>query len=169
MVQAENIILNKAQIVQKIRRIAFQIYENNLEEQEIFFAGIRGSGYRLAQMLQKEFAAITDIPSVLIRVVLDKARPIQSEVELDIEVPSLTNKTVIIVDDVLYTGRTLSYSLKPFLNVRIKKLQTVVMVDRKYKKFPISADYVGYSLSTTLQEHVDVFLDEDQKFGVYLS
>lgn len=168
MQQEENLILNKDQILQKIRRIAFQVYENNREETEIFFAGIRGSGYKLAQMLQEEFSRITQIPSKLILVVLDKARPIQSDVELDIDVQDLTNKAVIIVDDVLHTGRTLSYSLKPFLNVRIKKLQTVVLVDRKYKRFPISADYVGYSLSTTLQDHVDVFLDEDQKFGVYI-
>ena len=163
-----NIILNQEQIIQKIRRIAFQIYEDNHLEEEIIFAGIKGSGYRLAEILQEEFSLNTGINSTLIKVSLDKMKPVQSDVSLDVDVQKISNKTIIVVDDVLNTGRTLSYSLKPFLNVRVKKLQTVVLVDRKHKNFPISADYVGYSLSTTLQEHIDVFLESD-KFGVFLS
>ena len=122
-----NMILNQEQIIQKVRRIAFQIYEENHLEEEIFFAGIKGSGFILAKILQKEFSENTKIQSRLIQVSLDKMQPVQSDVSLDIDVNQVANKTIIVVDDVLNTGRTLSYSLKPFLNVRVKKLQTVVL------------------------------------------
>ncbi len=163
-----NLILNKTQVLDIIRRMAFQIYEDNFQEQLVIFAGIQGSGFTLAQRLQAQFAEIAQIETKLTQVSLDKARPIQGEVELDMEIDQLSEKTVIIVDDVLNTGRTLSYSLKPFLNVRIKKLQIVVLIDRSHRKFPVSADYVGYSLATTLQDHINVVLEEGN-FGAYLS
>ncbi|MDX2303049.1 MAG: phosphoribosyltransferase family protein [Microscillaceae bacterium] len=164
----QNIILNQEQIQQKIRRIAFQIYEDNYQEQDIVFAGIKGSGYLLAQILQQEFYAQTRLRTKLIQVSLDKMQPVQSDVLLNVDIQEIANKTIIVVDDVLNTGRTLLYSLKPFLDVRVRKLRTVVLVDRKHKNFPISADYVGYSLSTTIHEHIDVFLEEEN-FGVFLS
>ena len=68
----------------------------------------------------------------------------------------------------LNSGRTLVYSLKPFLNIEIKKIQIAVLVDRGYKSFPVAADFVGYALSTTLKEHIEVVLDDQEKFGVYL-
>jgi pyrimidine operon attenuation protein/uracil phosphoribosyltransferase len=81
----------------------------------------------------------------------------------------LRNKVIVLLDDVLNTGRTLAYSLKPFLNVEIKKLHTAVLVDRNHKQFPIAADYIGYALSTTIQEHIEVVLEDNERFGVYLS
>ncbi len=164
----EKRILNQEQINQKIRRIAYQIYENNAEEPALFLAGIQGSGYQVAHLLKRELEAILKIPIQLIQVSLDKDRPIQSEVSLDQDISQLESPTVIVVDDVLHTGRTLSYSLKPFLTIRVKKLQTVVLVDRQYRQFPVAADYVGFQMSTTPQERVEVFL-EPGKVGVYLS
>lgn len=162
-------ILNKTQIEQKIRRIAFQIYERNFMASELVFVGIDGSGYLLAKMLISEFQKITDTSSQLTKLSLDKEYPVQSDVRLDTEVASLENKTVLLIDDVLNTGRTLVYSFKPFLNVRIHKLQTIVLVDRQHHRFPVSADYVGLTLATTLQEHIQVKLDDEDEMGVFLS
>lgn len=164
----KKLVLNQEQIYQKIRRIAYQIYENNAEEPALLLAGIQGSGFEVAHLLKAELEAILEIPIRLIRVSLDKDRPIQSEVSLDQDISSLQSPSVIVIDDVLHTGRTLSYSLKPFLTIRVKKLQTVVLVDRQYRQFPIAADYVGFAMSTTPQERVEVFLKED-RWGVYLS
>lgn len=164
-----NQILDKKQIIQKIRRMVFEILENNFQENSIIFAGIEGSGYILAQMIQKEYASVSAQETVLLKVSLNKFQPTQSEVILDKDVKIVEDQTIILIDDVLNTGRTFAYSLKPFLKVGIKKMQTVVLVDRNHKNFPISADYVGYSLSTTLQEHITVVLDDETKFGVYLS
>ncbi len=162
-------LLNKAQTLQKIRRIAYEIYEQNFREEGVVFAGVFDKGYQFAKILMKEFGAISDIPCDLVKVSLDKSAPLQSEIELDKDVSILEGKIIILIDDVLNTGRTLAYSLKPFLNVEIKGLQTAVIVDRGHKSFPISADYVGYSLSTTLMEHIEVELKDKAKLGVYLS
>jgi pyrimidine operon attenuation protein / uracil phosphoribosyltransferase len=164
-----NRLLDSMQIRQKIRRMAFQIFEDNFEESELFLIGIEGSGYTLARHLCSEIESIASFPVHLGKISLDKFQPVQSEVQLDISLDKIENKTIILVDDVLNTGRTLAYSLKPFLKKGIKKLQTAVLVDRGHKNFPISADYVGYTLSTTLQEHISVELGEGQDLGVYLS
>ena len=162
-------ILSATQTLQKIKRIAHEIYENNFREKEIVFIGTHEMGYTFAEMLKKEFDAIADIKSSLVKISLDKTAPLQSEIVLDVPIENLAKKVLILTDDVLNTGRTLAYSLKPFLNIEVKKLQTAVVVDRGHTTFPISANYVGYSLSTTLQEHIDVILDNKKELGVYLS
>lgn len=163
----EHLILDKKQTLQKIRRIAFEILERNLHEKEIIIAGIYDKGYMFAELLEKEFNLISKIKTTLVKVTLDKTSPMQSEITLDVDIKLIKNKCVILTDDVLNTGRTLAYSLKPFLNIPIKKLQVAVIVDRQHKLFPIDADYVGYSMSTTLKEHIDVNF-EKSKLGVYL-
>jgi len=169
MTSVKTLLLNKEQTLQKIRRIAYEVYENNFEEDEIILAGIYDKGYQFAQLLKKELSNISKLNIKLIKVELDKVSPLQSEVKLDCEFSELENHTIILIDDVLNTGRTLAYSLKPFLNLNIKKLQTAVIVDRNHKNFPISADYIGYALSTTLQEHIEVVLNKEEELGVYIS
>jgi pyrimidine operon attenuation protein/uracil phosphoribosyltransferase len=169
MAATSTLILDKTQTLQKIRRIAFEIYENNFQEEEIILAGIYDKGYLFAGILQQELSAIAPLKTTLVKVSLDKFTPLQSEIQLDCNIEVVRNKVIILLDDVQNTGRTLAYSLKPFLNVEIKKLQTAVIVDRNHKQFPISADYVGYALSTTIQEHIEVNLEEGSNFGVYIS
>ena len=160
-------LLNKQQVNQKIKRVAFEIFENNFSEKELVFVGIEKMGYVFAQLLIEEYKLISKQKVVLIKLYLDKYSPLQSEIRLESDY-SLKDKVVILFDDVLNTGRTLVYSLKPFLNTEIKKLQTAVIVDRGYKSFPVAADYIGYALSTTLKEHVNVVLDDSDDFGVYI-
>jgi pyrimidine operon attenuation protein/uracil phosphoribosyltransferase len=162
-----NLILNKKQTLQKIKRIAFEIYEQNFRLKEIVIAGIYDKGYLFAELLEKELSEISKIKVTLVKVTVDKASPLQSEIKLDIDLKQLNNKTIIITDDVLNTGRTLAYSLKPFLNIEVSKIQTAVIVDRNHKLFPISADYVGYSMATTIKETIEVNFTKS-KFGVYL-
>jgi pyrimidine operon attenuation protein/uracil phosphoribosyltransferase len=169
MTATATLLLSRKQTMQKIRRIAFEVYENNFQEDEIILAGIYDKGYLFATLLQQELTAISPLKSTLIKVSLDKLTPLQSEIQLDCDTSMLRNKVVILLDDVLNTGRTMVYSLKPFLNVEIKKLRTAVIVDRNHKQFPISADYIGYALSTTIQEHIEVVLEDNERFGVYLS
>lgn len=168
MIAMHNQILNKQQTLQKIKRLAYQIYEHNFDEETIVFAGIHENGKRLADRLQADFQQICSIRTESLSVYLDKFAPQQSSISLDYDVELLENKTILLVDDVLNTGRTLAYSLKPFLNRKIKKLQTVVLVDRGHRLFPVTADFVGYSLSTTVLQHVNVVLDSYSELGVYL-
>lgn len=164
----KSLILTKKQIQHRIKRIAFEILEQNFKEKEVVFAGIYDRGYTFAKLLEKEFNSISDIKTSLVKITLDKVAPSQSEVALDVDVKNLKNKSIILVDDVLSTGRTIAYSLKPFLNTQVKRIQTAFIVDRGHHAYPISADFVGYTMATTLKEHVEVNLSS-KDMGVYLS
>lgn len=162
------LILNAEQIRQKIRRIAFQIYENNFEESAILIAGVFGEGYVLAKALAHELQTISPFSVTLLEVDLNKSANAQPTILLKPAPVDFTDKVVILVDDVLYTGRTLAFSLQPFLSAPVRKLQVAVLIDRNHPRYPVAADYKGYELSTTLTEHVDVVLSNEEQMGVYL-
>ncbi len=162
-----NIILDKKETFQKIRRIAYEIYERNYQEEEIVIAGIYDKGYFFAELLLKELQLICKLNIILVKITIDKSAKSQCEVIVDVDMNLLKDKVVVITDDVLNTGRTLVYSLQPFLKIPLKKLQTAVIVNRSHNNFPVSPDYIGYSLGTTIKEHIDVVFDEE-KFGVYM-
>ncbi|MFN8349220.1 MAG: phosphoribosyltransferase family protein [Spirosomataceae bacterium] len=161
-------ILSPEQTHQKIKRIAFEIYERNFEETGIVLAGIAGEGYEMACLLKSFLEEISQLQIQLMRVDLNKDYPHLNPVQFDLDKESLNGKVIIVVDDVLNTGRTLAYSLSPFLGVMVKRVQVAVMVNRAHHSFPISADYVGYALSTTLNEHIRVKLVGEDA-GVFLS
>lgn len=161
-------ILNGVQILQKIKRIAFEIYENNFEEQEMVIAGIKGQGYIMAKMLAQNIQEISAIKANFVQIIFDKDSPYDNSAVFDCDERFLEKKIIIVVDDVLNTGRTLAYSLSPFLTIPVKRLQVAVMVDRDYRRFPIKADFVGYMLSTTMMDHISVELENELKMGIYL-
>lgn len=164
----DNQILNHTQVLQKIRRIAFEIYENNFEETQIVIAGIKGQGHAFAKKLTIVINEISSIEATTVLIDVDKDVTYDSPVEFDCDERFLEHKTIVVVDDVLNTGRTFAYSLSPFLSIPVKKIQVAVMVDRNYRRFPILADYVGYQLSTTLSDYVSVELGDEAEMGVYL-
>ncbi|WP_420149283.1 phosphoribosyltransferase family protein, partial [Spirosoma sp.] len=146
----------------------FQIYENNFEETDLLLAGIAGEGYVLAQALTQELQTIAPFSVRLIQLNLDKSQRTQPPVLPELPDMNYADMVVIVVDDVLYTGRTLAFSLQPFLSVPLRKLQVAVLVDRNHPRYPVAADYKGYELSTTLTEHVDVVLSDETQKGVYV-
>ena len=154
----KTIVLNNKQIQQRINRIAYQIYEDNFEESEIYIVGIARGGFIFARLLEAAFNKICSITTHLVEVTLDKENHIKYEMNPVITSQELTNKVVIVADDVLNSGKTLIYSLRPFLDANIKKIRTALLVDRDHKRYPVVADYVGITLSTTLQEHITVNL-----------
>lgn len=161
MVSERTLILDSVQVKQKIRRMAYEIYEHNFNEKVIVVAGIDGQGYVLAQLLIKEVESISPIKTVLVKVTLDKSAPQQSDVTLDANLKDLKKKCIILVDDVLNTGRTFAYGLKPFLNIEVKKIETAVLVNRSHTLFPIYPQYTGYELATTIRDHVEVTLGKE--------
>ncbi|MGB0888609.1 MAG: phosphoribosyltransferase family protein [Vicingaceae bacterium] len=164
----KTLILNNEQICQKINRIAYQIYEDNHTEKEIIIVGIAKKGYLFAEKLVAQLSSISPIKITLAKLVIDKDDPIKNNPELDIDTALLKDRVVIIADDVLNTGKALIYGVKYLLDFPIKKMSTVVLVDRNHKKYPIGTHYVGLSLSTTLKNHISVEFDAT-KISAYLS
>jgi pyrimidine operon attenuation protein / uracil phosphoribosyltransferase len=162
-------ILNSKQINQKLNRIAYEIYENNFGEAEVFVAGIDGNGFIVAKRLCEILKKISEIQISLGKITIDKANPLLKSPKLDFTEDDYKNKSVILVDDVLNSGKTLIYGVKIFLEKPVKKLNTAVLVDRSHTSYPVKADFVGLSLSTTLQEHIIADLSEKGKERVYLS
>ena len=166
MTNTKNEILNEQQIRQKRSRIAYEIYEHNYLEKKLYIAGIP-SGYPLAKLLVAELKKISPFEITLVQIDFNKEKISANAIKVDCDPKEMKGKVLILVDDVLHTGKTFLHSLRPFLDIDVKKIETVVLVNRSHKLFPISADYTGYELSTTLKDHIEVVL-ETGKFGVYL-
>ena len=164
----ENIILSHRQIQHKIRRIAYQIYETNVDEKKIIIAGIDGGGLKFAKKIQRVLQEITSAEILLCKVSMDKRDPLKSGVVTSIPEEDYRDLPVILVDDVLNSGTTLIYGVQHFLKSPLKRLKTAVLVDRNHKKYPVKADFKGISLSTSLQEHVEVVFKTRQD-AVYLN
>lgn len=156
-------VLNSKQVEQRINRIAYQIYEDNFNEAELYIAGIARSGFVFAQRLQQALNTICPLKTILIEVTLDKENPVDHTLNPAVSKNELNNKVVIVADDVLNSGKTLIYSLRPFLDADIKKIRTALLVNRDHKRYPVEADYVGITVSTTLQEHITVDLTPGQE------
>lgn len=153
------LILNQDQIHNKIIRIAYQILEDNFDEQTIVLVGIASHGYIIAERLKKILEDITsgnkDIQ--LMKVTINKKKS-ALEASTDIPVEQVKNKTLILIDDVLSSGRTLAYGMGVFFDIPLKKMRTAVLIDRSHHRFPVFSDFYGLKLSTTIKEHVSVEL-----------
>ncbi len=161
-------ILNTLQIEQKLNRLAYEIYEHTVDEKEIMLAAIDGNGYLVAKKLHDVLKKVANYKITLGKISLDKKNPLAKKPVTDFTDKDYKNKTVILVDDVLNSGKTLIYAVQLFLNQPIKKLHTVVLVDRSHTQYPVKADFVGLSLSTTLQEHIIADFSVKEKETVYL-
>jgi pyrimidine operon attenuation protein / uracil phosphoribosyltransferase len=158
MTVKNNVILTHQEVTHKITRIAYQIYENNVNETEVILAGIDSNGYILAKKLKSILSKISTIKPKLCKVTINKKKP-RNSIKTSLSAEEYSNTSVILIDDVLNSGTTLAYSVKHFLDVPLKQFKTVVLVNRNHKKYPVKADFKGISLSTSLHEHVQVNLD----------
>ncbi|MEZ7916398.1 MAG: phosphoribosyltransferase family protein [Polaribacter sp.] len=159
MIAENNIILDNTQINQKIKRIAYQIYESNSSEKEVIIAGIVGNGFIFSKKIASVLEEISTITVILCEVIIDKKKPLQP-ITTSISVNDYKNKSLVLVDDVLNSGTTLIYGIKHFLEVPLKRFKTAVLVNRNHKKYPVKADFKGISLSTSIKEHVQVEFNE---------
>jgi pyrimidine operon attenuation protein/uracil phosphoribosyltransferase len=159
------LILDKERIAYKLRRMAYEIWERNSDEAEIILVGIEGGGKILANSLSAILAEISPLRVATISLKINKKKPLDKTTTLELD---LTGKTVVLVDDVVNSGKTIIYSLNTILSFDLKKLMVAVLVDRKHKSFPIASDIVGHTVATTLQEHIKVEADGDEIVAVYL-
>jgi pyrimidine operon attenuation protein / uracil phosphoribosyltransferase len=164
--QMKNYILTEAVVEKKLQRLALEIAEQNIDEtQAIILLGIKQHGLLVAQIiqqhLQKHFPGKID----LIEVSLNKDKPTDIVYSQSID---FNDATIIVIDDVSNSGKTLLYAIKPLLNFHPHKIQTLCLVDRAHKQFGIKPDYVGLLVNTTLQEHIQVEVVDGKIKGAYL-
>ena len=150
------IILNHTQTQQKITRLGHELIENCFEEPHIFIGGIAGNGFELAQRLTSIIEENSSIQVTCFEISIDKNEPWKKGIALSIEQKKLKKGYIVLVDDVINSGKTLQYALVKFLEHSTKAIKTVVLVDRKHRRYPVKANFVGLSLSTTLQDRVEV-------------
>jgi len=163
----KNYILTQQVAEKKLKRLAYEIYENNAGEQQLILAGIRDNGSAIARIIRQLLGEITGgkMTTEIIDITLDKRTP--REVTLSRTLP-FDDQVIIVVDDVASSGKTLLYAMKPFLAFHPRKIESLVLVGRTHKAFPVQPDYTGLSLSTTLQEHIYVEVEGDQVKGAWL-
>ena len=159
------LILDKEHIGLKLRRMAYEIWERNADEQNIVLIGIEKGGKILADNLTELLREISPLEVTTLSLQINKKEPLTATPPIAC---NLTGKSVIIVDDVANSGKTIIYSLQSILSYNLKKLTVAVLVDRKHKSFPISATIVGLSVSTTLQDHIEVETEGKEIMAVYL-
>jgi pyrimidine operon attenuation protein/uracil phosphoribosyltransferase len=159
-------ILDRESIRMKLERMALEIIENNLDEESIILVGVEENGSVIARTMEKLLKEYGDLKIQLVNLSLDKKHP--GEITLSSN-PEITGKVIILVDDVANSGKTILYSLKPFLEFHPKKIQTLALVERTHKIFPVNLDYKGLSVATTLQEHIYVEVEGENVVGAYLT
>lgn len=160
-----NYILDERTVKLKLERIAYEIYENNSEEESLLLVGIRDNGSTIAEAVQQLLTSICTLKTELIHLSLDKRNP--REITLSQNLP-FNDRVIIVIDDVANSGKTMLYAMKPFLQQHPRKIQTLALVERTHKKFPVHNDYVGLSVATTLQEHIYVEVSGNVVKGAYL-
>ena len=156
----KNIILNQNKINKIVRRLAYQILESNINSTEIILIGIQQNGYNLSKIIFEELKAITEIKTELFFVKINKKYPLKNIV-FECEKEYLKNKSIVLIDDVLNTGKTLIYCTKSLLDVELNSFKTVVLIDRNHKKFPIKVDYKGISVSTSIADHIELIFEKN--------
>ena len=159
------IVLTKTQIDQKITRLAHQIIENSYGESHIFIGGICGNGKILANALGEIIKSNSDLELTIFEINLHKDQPLQHEINLSIDSELLKNSFIVLVDDVLNSGKTMQYALMKLLQKPVKAIKTVSLVDRRHRRYPIKADFVGITLTTILQERVEMDLTQKDYFA----
>lgn len=158
-------ILEKEVAAKKMLRMAYEILENNIDEDNIILAGIEEHGVVIASYIQRILSQISEIKTQLITISLDKRHP--GEVKLS-PTNDFNERVIVVIDDVASSGKTMLYAMKPFLEYHPKKIQTLALVERTHKSFPVKTDYVGVSIATTLQEHIFVEVKNGEVTGAYM-
>ena len=161
----KNVILTQDIIQKKLERIAYEIYEHNSTEPEVILVGIWDRGMILAQKIAGILQKIAPFKIKLIELRLDKQHPLEVKLSENMD---LNDKVIILIDDVANSGRTMLYALKPFLQYLPRKIQTAVLVDRKHKSYPLTVDFTGYLLSTSLQDMIMVDVEGEEILSAYL-
>lgn len=162
------LILNHRQLAYKIKRLAWQIYENNMDEATLWIAGIDARGMYIAGRIADELSVIGGQELKILSIQINR-QTFEADYTSQHHLDGLKDETVILVDDVLNSGKTIVSAMMPLVSRQAKKIQVVVLASRSHRKFPVKADYVGISMATTLQEHLSFDNSDEQNLKLFLN
>jgi pyrimidine operon attenuation protein/uracil phosphoribosyltransferase len=149
----------------KLRRMALQVVEENYTETQLVLIGIKNKGSVIAEKVSQYIREVFTGEVLVMELRMDKRNPLTIDLNTDID---FNDKIIILIDDVANSGRTMLYALKPLLQQLPKKIQTLALVERTHKTFPVDVDYVGFSVSTTADEHIVVEVENGEVVGAWL-
>jgi pyrimidine operon attenuation protein / uracil phosphoribosyltransferase len=158
-------ILTAAVAEKKLRRMALEIAERNYNEPQLILIGIKEQGSVIAKKISSYLKANFKGEVIVIELGIDKKKPAAVTLSTAMD---FNDKAIILIDDVANSGRTMLYALKPLLDQYPKKIQTLALVERTHKIFPVSVDYIGFSVSTTLDEHIYVEEKDGEILGAWI-
>ncbi|MDC3130496.1 phosphoribosyltransferase family protein [Bacteroidota bacterium] len=156
------VILDEISIDRKIKRLSYEIFERNLNNKKLLLVGIKKNGFVLAKLIQKELSEICKIKIDVTQVFVDKQKPFNECVIYNNNIETYRNTSMIVIDDVCSTGKTMMYVVSSLISKFTNKISTLVLVDRKHHNFPIKTNYVGIEVSTTLRQFIEVDLEANK-------
>lgn len=163
--QQKKIILNKINIETKLQRMAFEVAESMNNTHDLVIIGIKENGFIMAKKMEASLKMLLQNKIILLQIVINKQLP--QHILLNEEV-DFNNKNILLIDDVCNSGKTLLYALKPFLGFYPSKIEILVLVDRIYKQFPVTPNFVGLSVATTLEDYIEVTVEKDEMMEAIL-
>jgi pyrimidine operon attenuation protein/uracil phosphoribosyltransferase len=163
----KSLILNQKAIAQKLERMVHEVHEKCFNHSKIVLCGIEGNGNEIAERIHNRLKEVSNLNISLCSIKVNKDAPLSEEITCTMDNEAFEDATVIVIDDVSNSGKTLIYAVQYFLQFKTKYIKTLVLVDRNHNRYPIQADFIGTSLSTTLKEHIEVDLNVDEE-AVYL-
>jgi len=158
-------ILTAAVAEKKLQRMALEIAERNYNEPQLVLIGIKEHGTVIAKKISDHLKVNFKGEVIVMELGINKKHP--EAVTLSVTM-DFNDKTIVLIDDVANSGRTMLYALKPLLEQYPKKIQTLALVERTHKTFPVDMDYVGFSVSTTLDEHIFVEVGNGAVTGAWI-
>jgi len=158
-------ILSPEAAARKLRRMALEIVEQNHNAGALVLIGIRNSGSVIANKISGYLKEVFSGEVTVLELSIDKRNPGPVTLNKNID---FNGKTILLIDDVANSGRTMLYALKPLLDQLPQKVQTLALVERTHKAFPIEVDYIGLSVSTTADDHIYVEVENGEIIGAWI-
>ena len=149
----------------KLRRMALQVVEQNYNEKQLILIGIKKNGTVIAEKICQYLKDVFGGEIIVLELTIDKKKPAAISLSAGMD---FNDKTIVLIDDVANSGRTMLYALKPLLEQLPKKIQTLALVERTHKTFPVEVDYIGLSVSTTTDEHIYVEVENGEVTGAWM-
>jgi pyrimidine operon attenuation protein/uracil phosphoribosyltransferase len=165
LLQTKKYILSAETAAKKLRRMALEVFEQNYDAEELVLIGIKENGYIIANKISDYLKEVFTGQINIVALGMDKKKLAVVTMDPELE---FSNKTILLIDDVANSGRTMLYALQPLLMSFPKKIQTLALVERTHKSFPIALDYIGLSISSNFDEHINVEVINGEVTGAWM-